>query len=65
MRITAEDLVNVLLGFDTVVAIASTLGFTGAGPRARLYTVASLVAAAASLALGLLYVFGRGDIMPG
>jgi high-affinity nickel-transport protein len=54
-----------LLAANTVVAIASTLGFTGAGSRARLYTVASLVAAAASLALGLLYVFGRGDIMPG
>ena len=38
---------------------------SGASPRARLYTVASLVAAVASLALGLLYVFGKGDIMPG
>ena len=54
-----------LLAANTIVAIASTLGFTGAGSRARLYTVASLVAAAASLALGLLYVFGRGDMMPG
>jgi hypothetical protein len=54
-----------LLAANTVVAIASTLGFTGVGSRARLYTVASLVAAAASLALGLLYVFGRGDMMPG
>ena len=54
-----------LLAANTVVAIASTLGFTGAGSRARLYTVASLVAAVASLALGLLYVFGAGDIMPG
>ena len=54
-----------LLAANTVVAIASTLGFTGAGSRARLYTVASLAAAVASLALGLLYVFGAGDIMPG
>jgi hypothetical protein len=54
-----------LLGANTVVALASTFGFTGAGSRARLYTVASLVAAAASLALGLLYVFGKGDVMPG
>jgi hypothetical protein len=46
-----------LLAANTVVAIASTLGFTGAG-SAPLYTVASLVAAVASLALGLLYVFG-------
>ena len=54
-----------LLAANTVVAIASTLGLTGAGSRARLYTVASLAAAVASLALGLLYVFGAGDIMPG
>jgi hypothetical protein len=26
--------------------------------------VASLVAAAASLALGLLYLFGKGDLLP-
>ena len=54
-----------LLAANTVVALASTFGFTGAGSRARLYTVASLVAALASLALGLLYLFGKGDIMPG
>ncbi len=54
-----------LLAANTVVTMASTFGLTGAGSRARLYTVASLVAAAASLALGVLYVFGRGDIMPG
>ena len=54
-----------LLAANTVVAMASTFGLTGAGSRARLYTVASLVAAAASLALGLLYVSGAGDIMPG
>jgi cytochrome c biogenesis protein CcdA len=61
-------LVCFLLGLfaaNTVVAAASTLGFTGAGSRARLYTVASLVAAGASLALGLLYVFGMGDVVPG
>ncbi|HKF92214.1 MAG TPA: hypothetical protein VKC52_12160 [Acidimicrobiia bacterium] len=54
-----------LVAANTVVAMASTFGFTGLDSRARLYTVASLVAAAASLALGLLYVFGAGDIMPG
>jgi ABC-type nickel/cobalt efflux system permease component RcnA len=54
-----------LLAANTVVALASTFGLTGANSRARLYTVASLVAAAASLALGLLYVFGKGDVMPG
>jgi cytochrome c biogenesis protein CcdA len=54
-----------LLVANTVVAMASTFGLTGARSRARLYTVASLVAAAASLALGLLYVFGTGDVMPG
>ena len=54
-----------LLAANTVVALASTFGLTGAGSRARLYTAVSLVAAAASLALGLLYVFGKGDVMPG
>jgi len=41
-----------------VVAIASTFGLDRAAP-APLYTDVSLVAAAASLALGLLYVFGK------
>jgi len=54
-----------LLAANTVVALASTFGLTGAGSRARLYTAVSLVAAAASLALGLLYVFGKADVMPG
>jgi high-affinity nickel-transport protein len=54
-----------LLAANTVVALAGTFGLTGASSRARLYTVVSLVAAAASVALGLLYVFGRGDVMPG
>jgi high-affinity nickel-transport protein len=54
-----------LLAANTVVAIASTFGLTGASSRARLYTAVSLVAAAASVALGLLYVFGKGDVMPG
>jgi cytochrome c biogenesis protein CcdA len=54
-----------LLAANTVVALASTFGLTGASSRARLYTIVSLVAATASLALGLLYVFGKGDVMPG
>jgi hypothetical protein len=54
-----------LLAANTVVALASTFGLTGAGSRARVYTAVSLVAAGASLALGLLYVFGKGDVMPG
>ncbi|HKA92596.1 MAG TPA: hypothetical protein VKE97_02235 [Acidimicrobiia bacterium] len=54
-----------LLAANTVVATASTFGLTGARSRARVYTAVSLVAAAASLALGLLYVFGKGDVMPG
>jgi hypothetical protein len=54
-----------LLIANTLVAAASTLGFTGGGSRARLYTIASLVAAPASIALGLLYAFGKGDVMPG
>jgi ABC-type nickel/cobalt efflux system permease component RcnA len=54
-----------LLAANSVVAVASTLGFTGAGSRARLYTLASLAAAATSLVLGLLYVLGKGDVLPG
>jgi hypothetical protein len=54
-----------LLAANTVVALASTFGLTGAGSRACFYTAVSLVAAAASLALGLLYVSGKGDVMPG
>jgi hypothetical protein len=54
-----------LIAANTVVAAASTLGFTCAGSRARLYTFATLLAAGASLALGLLYVFGMGDVIPG
>ena len=54
-----------LLAANTVVATASTFGLTGASSRARLYTVVSLVAAAASLALGLLYLLGGADVMPG
>jgi hypothetical protein len=53
-----------LFAANTLVALASTFGFTGAGSRARLYTVASLVAAVGSLALGLLYVFGVGVRLP-
>jgi high-affinity nickel-transport protein len=54
-----------LLAANTVVAMASTFGLTGASSRARLYTVVSLVAATASLALGLLYMLGKGDVVPG
>jgi ABC-type nickel/cobalt efflux system permease component RcnA len=54
-----------LLAANTVVAMASTFGLTGATSRARLFTFATLVAAAASLALGLLYMFGKSDVLPG
>jgi High-affinity nickel-transport protein len=54
-----------LLFANTLLAAATTLAFTGTGSRARLFTVASLVAAAASLTLGLLYLFGKGDLLPG
>lgn len=54
-----------LLLATTLVAAASTLGLTGARSRPRLYTTASLLAAVASLALGLLYVAGNGDLLPG
>jgi ABC-type nickel/cobalt efflux system permease component RcnA len=49
---------------NSLVAAASTLGLTGTGSPTGLYTIASLLAAAASVALGLLYVFGKGDVLP-
>lgn len=57
-------LIGLLLA-NTILAAASTLAFTGAASRARLYTAATLVAAVASLALGVLYLLGRGDVLPG
>jgi hypothetical protein len=54
-----------LLFANTVLAVATTLAFSGTSPRARLYTAASLGAAVASLAFGLLYLFGKGDVLPG
>jgi cytochrome c biogenesis protein CcdA len=54
-----------LLLANTLVAAASTLGLTGARSRSGLYTTASLLAAAASLTVGLLYVAGKGDLLPG
>lgn len=53
-----------LLVANTLLSAASTLAFTGAGSRPRLFTVASLVAGAASLALGLVYLSGNGDLLP-
>jgi hypothetical protein len=54
-----------LLVANSLVATVTTLGFTGARKRSRIYVVASLVAAVASLVLGLLYVSGVGDVLPG
>jgi hypothetical protein len=54
-----------LLVANTLVAAVTTLGFAGAGARGHIYAVASLLAAVASVVLGLLYVFGNGDLLPG
>jgi ABC-type nickel/cobalt efflux system permease component RcnA len=54
-----------LLVANSLVAAVSTLSFTGARGRSPLYAAASLAAAAASLVLGLLYVLGIGDVLPG
>jgi hypothetical protein len=54
-----------LLIANTLVATASTLALAGGGVRGRLYSAASLLAAAASLALGILYMLGKGDVLPG
>jgi high-affinity nickel-transport protein len=54
-----------LLVANSLVAALSTLSFTGARGRSRIYAVASLVAAAASLVVGVVYVVGLGDVLPG
>jgi high-affinity nickel-transport protein len=54
-----------LLVANSLVAALSTLSFTGGRGRSRIYAVASLVAAAASLVVGIVYVVGLGDVLPG
>ncbi len=54
-----------LLVANSLVAALSTLSFTGARGRSRIYAVASLVAAAASLVVGIVYIVGLGDVLPG
>jgi high-affinity nickel-transport protein len=54
-----------LLVANSLVAALSTLSFTGARGRSRIYAVASLVAAAASLVVGIVYLVGLGDVLPG
>lgn len=53
-----------LITSNTALALASTFGFLGAATNFRVYAAVSVVIAAFSLALGLLFLLGRGDVMP-
>jgi ABC-type nickel/cobalt efflux system permease component RcnA len=53
-----------LLASNTLVALASTFGFLRAGRSWPLYAAVSVAVGIASLALGLLFVLGRGAVLP-
>ena len=53
-----------LLVSNTAIAIAGTLGFKGADRNFAVYATIAVVTAAVSLALGSLFVFGRGGALP-
>lgn len=53
-----------LLISNSFVTIATTTGFVSARERQTIYVVVGAVAAVFSLALGLLYLFGSGGILP-
>jgi high-affinity nickel-transport protein len=53
-----------LLASNTVVALASTFGYTGATRSWRLYLVVSLLTATFSLVIGLVFLLGRSTLLP-
>jgi ABC-type nickel/cobalt efflux system permease component RcnA len=53
-----------LLASNTLVALASTFGFLRAGRSFPLYASVSVAVGIASLALGLVFVLGRGAVLP-
>lgn len=53
-----------LLISNTAIAIAGTLGFKGAERNFGVYATIAVVTAAISVALGVLFVFGRGGALP-
>jgi hypothetical protein len=52
-----------LLLANTVIAIASTFGFSGSARSRKVYVALALVTAAFSLLLGTAYLLGRDDLI--
>lgn len=55
--------VGVLIS-NSIITVMSAAGFVSAGRRQAVYVSAGAVAAAFSLALGLIYLGGSGDLLP-
>jgi high-affinity nickel-transport protein len=53
-----------LLSSNTVVALASTFGFMGAGRNWKLYAGISVLTASFSLVIGTLFLLGRSTMLP-
>jgi hypothetical protein len=53
-----------LLASNTLIALAGTFGFLGATRNFRLYVGVSVMTATFSLAIGSLFLFGRGAMLP-
>ncbi|MCU1460335.1 MAG: High-affinity nickel transport protein [Acidimicrobiales bacterium] len=53
-----------LLTSNTLVALASTCGFLGASRNFRVYAAVSIVTASFSFAIGMLFLLGKGTILP-
>ncbi|GBD11878.1 High-affinity nickel transport protein [bacterium HR23] len=49
---------------NSVITLASTLGFLGAQSRRRLYITLGVVAGIFSLTLGILFLLGKGTVLP-
>jgi hypothetical protein len=54
-----------LLLSNAAVALATTFGFLQAGRSFAVYATIAILAGLMSLVLGLLYVTGNGDLVPG
>jgi cytochrome c biogenesis protein CcdA len=54
-----------LVSSNTLIALAGTFGFLGASRRFRLYVGVSVVTALFSLVIGMLFLIGRGSVLPG
>jgi hypothetical protein len=53
-----------LLASNTLIAVASTYGFLGAGRNFRLYAAVAVLTGSFSLAVGVLFLLGLGGVLP-